>query len=133
MSKSGIRSSAIIIKNTRILLMHRKKGFEYWTFPGGGVEDGETWEEAVVREVKEETGLITKSVDLLFMAENSEGGIGHPFYLCKVNDAEAKLGGEELIRNSEDNSYQLEWVSVDSLNKINLLPESAKKEVQRHI
>lgn len=50
----------IIVENEKgeVLLGHNKKGF--WSFPGGKNEEGETWEEAVMRELKEETGLELK-------------------------------------------------------------------------
>ena len=58
MARTDVRVSAIIIKNNEILLMHRKKnGEEYWVFPGGGVEDTEKAEQAIIREVTEETNL----------------------------------------------------------------------------
>jgi 8-oxo-dGTP diphosphatase len=53
-----MRAAALIIKEDKILLMHRKKeGREYWVFPGGSVEEGETPEEAVIREIMEELSL----------------------------------------------------------------------------
>lgn len=58
MARTGIRASAIIIRDNKILLVHRKKdGREYWVFPGGGIEDYEKPEETVKREVFEGTNL----------------------------------------------------------------------------
>lgn len=58
---------AIIADNGRILFIKRGrdpyKGF--WALPGGFVEYGETTEEAVIREVKEETGLTCKILQLI--------------------------------------------------------------------
>lgn len=130
MARTGIRSSAIIIRDNNVLLMHRRKdGDEYWTFPGGGVEEGENWETTVVREVKEETSLNVLSCELAFMNQSYEGGNEHPFYVCEVNDSQAVLGGEEKEKSSESNFYELEWINLADLQNINLLPESAKQEV----
>jgi mutator protein MutT len=47
---------ALIFEQGRILLAHRRD-IDWWNLPGGGLEIGETVEEAVCREVREETGL----------------------------------------------------------------------------
>lgn len=65
MKFSGRTVTAIIeFQNNKILLVKRGtvvfKG--YWALPGGRVDSGETIEQAVVREVKEETGLDVKIV-----------------------------------------------------------------------
>ena len=128
MASTGIRSSAIIIRENKILLIHRKKnGQEYWTFPGGGVEEGETESQAVIREVKEETNLHVQSVKLAFT--NDIDGNKHLFYFCEVNDGDASLGGEEKEKNSEENSYELEWIDLIKLNELNLVPENAKQKI----
>ena len=55
----------IVFKDGGIILIHRikeKEGKkkEYYVFPGGGIEGEETHNEAVIREVLEETGIIVK-------------------------------------------------------------------------
>jgi 8-oxo-dGTP diphosphatase len=47
---------AVIFERGRVLLALRRD-IGWWNLPGGGLEIGETVEEAVVREVREETGL----------------------------------------------------------------------------
>ena len=60
-----IRAVAILIKNDEILLIYRKNEKEYFVFPGGGVEERETIEQAVIRELMEETTIEVKINKLL--------------------------------------------------------------------
>jgi 8-oxo-dGTP diphosphatase len=68
------RVCAAIIRDGSILMVrHRHDGREYWTLPGGGVEPGETLEQAVLREVYEETGLHARVLSPLFEEPYSMG------------------------------------------------------------
>lgn len=56
------------MKDGRILLARHQRGGElYWVLPGGAIEDGESAEEAALREVREETGLAISLVRSLFV------------------------------------------------------------------
>lgn len=124
-----MRASAIIVKNDQVLLIHRKKeGREYWVFPGGGVEDGETKEQAVIREVKEETSLDVTDCVFSFDHKDNKGDL-HPVFICRVEDGEPEFAPDapELLINSHDNWYHPEWISLEKALTINLYPEDGKK------
>ncbi|WPO39385.1 NUDIX hydrolase [Tardiphaga sp. 42S5] len=66
-----VRSSSrllIVDSETRVLLfrfVHKTgalAGQNYWSTPGGGVKDGETYQQAAIRELREETGILRESV-----------------------------------------------------------------------
>jgi ADP-ribose pyrophosphatase YjhB (NUDIX family) len=112
----------IIIREGKILLIHRfKEGREYWVIPGGGVEEGESLETALKREMIEETGLKIISFELVKT-------IGEQYiYTCVLSDGEVVLGGPEDKDNSEANKYILTWVPIDEAKKIEVLyPIEAK-------
>ncbi|MBC8496375.1 MAG: NUDIX hydrolase [Chloroflexi bacterium] len=86
------RVCAAIIREKKILMVkHEHKGQRYWTLPGGGVEAGERLEQAVIREVKEETHLLISDPKLLF-EEPYSNGINYCFLATIGEEAEAKLG-----------------------------------------
>lgn len=76
---------AIIIEDGKILVMHRDKyGSKYVTLPGGRLNNNETPEQAVVREIKEETGLDVISAQPVFIEDHPEPyNLQHIFY-CRV-------------------------------------------------
>jgi len=49
-------AGGLVVRDGSVLVVHRPK-YDDWTFPKGKLEDGETWEDAALREVEEETGL----------------------------------------------------------------------------
>lgn len=62
-----IRVSAVVRWRERILLIrHEKPGKEYWLLPGGGVKVGESLVQALVRELREEVGLLGPDEEMPF-------------------------------------------------------------------
>lgn len=56
MSEPVGAAGGVVVRDGKVLLVHRPH-YDDWTLPKGKVEEGETWEEAAVREVEEEAGL----------------------------------------------------------------------------
>jgi 8-oxo-dGTP diphosphatase len=120
------RSAALILRDGKLLLMHRQKpGRDYYILPGGGVELDETFEEACIREVKEETGLQVISLRRVhrYITQEKEEN----YYLVDVSPGEPVLGGAEARRQSPENQYSFEWVDSARLETTNLLPTVARR------
>ncbi|MFX1483229.1 MAG: NUDIX domain-containing protein [Promethearchaeota archaeon] len=62
---------AIVVSSQGVLLVRRDKapGEGLWSIPGGGIELGETQEEAAIREVSEETGVLCEILELVGTAD----------------------------------------------------------------
>lgn len=128
--RTNKRVSALVFKEDKVLLIHRfKNGDEYWVIPGGGVEDHETLDEALTREVLEETGLALVSYKLLGSSEQEEHT--HYFYECELAPGDPKIGGPELENSSKDNLYLLEWIRTEDVEKLNLYPSSIKSFIKK--
>ena len=75
-----ISSRAIIFKDNQVILIYRKRdNQEYYVFPGGKVEPGETLEEALIREWKEECGIIIENIQ--FLEESIDHQDGNTIHL----------------------------------------------------
>lgn len=108
----GITVDGVIVEKRNVLLIKRGrdpyKGF--WALPGGFVEYGETTEDAVKREVKEETGLDCDIVALTGVySDLDRDPRGHTIsvaYLMKVVHGEVTAG---------NNARDAFWIDIDEL------------------
>lgn len=118
------RAITFIDKKILLIERYRKEKDEllhYFTIPGGGVEDEETYMEAAIRETKEETCCDIEIVDNLGV-ENYPNGRCYWFY-AKYLSGTPTLGGEEKERNNKDNSFKVVLIPFEDLDKINILGE----------
>lgn len=112
------RYQGAIIRNDRILLIKHHEyatGRDYWVIPGGGREDGETEEECVKREVKEETHLNVTVKQLLLDEPGHSDGVYQRFktYLCIPMAGEAYPGYEPEFEAAEGYAItEVEWFDL---------------------
>ena len=117
------RSAGIIIKDNKVLVMHRvNNGDEYWLFPGGGQENGETPEQTAIREIDEETTIKVKIVKPVYhiIWDTDEENF---FYLCEYISGEPKLrfDSEEFDKmKNEDQIYEPMWIDIEKLSALKL-------------
>jgi ADP-ribose pyrophosphatase YjhB (NUDIX family) len=96
----------IVFQGDKVLLIRRGRepGRGKWSIPGGGVRLGETLEQAVKREMGEETGLLVEPVALVEVLERiipgKDGRIRYHYilidYLCRVRDGILRAGSDAL-------------------------------------
>lgn len=130
-----IRSAAILIQNNALALMERhRKDRHYFTFPGGGVDAGETPEQAVVREAQEELGIEIKVIRLA--AEVWFNGNQQFFFLVEQTGGTFGTGaGEEFASDLDParGTYDPVWMPLEQAAVQNVLPKPvAALVVQSH-
>jgi 8-oxo-dGTP pyrophosphatase MutT (NUDIX family) len=122
--KIGIRPATVTIKDGKVLLVESKYGEnEFYLFPGGGMEFGETIEEAAIRETLEETGLKVKINKLLHLNE----------YIYKDDWNKRSITAFFLAEPIEENLNQLTddggkikkivWVDLKDLSDLDVKPK----------
>lgn len=92
-------SMAIIAHEGAVLMIRRrqKEGELLWAFPGGAVEEGETAEEAAVREVAEEVGLTVTAEKVLGERVHPKTGREMVYTACTVVDGKAEVLDDDEI------------------------------------
>jgi 8-oxo-dGTP pyrophosphatase MutT (NUDIX family) len=112
------RYQGAIIADHHILLIQHKEhssGRTYWVFPGGGIELGESEEECVIREMKEETNLDVAIVGLLLDEPGHPDGVykWNKTYLCWSVYGEASPGFEpEPLAASHYAITEVRWFDL---------------------
>ncbi|KJS15535.1 MAG: NUDIX hydrolase [Peptococcaceae bacterium BRH_c4b] len=104
-----------MVENGRVLLAQRKKDAQLalkWEFPGGKIEPGETPEDCLARELKEELNMDVAVLDLFTAVAHSYGtrNILLLAYFCR------RLGGVPMLRQCNDFS----WVEIADIMKYDL-------------
>ena len=119
-----VSSRAIIIEDNKLLTMFRRKikndgsVKEYYVIPGGGLEEGETLEENVIRELKEEFNVDIEIIKFLG-TEEYEDTIAN-YFLCKIVNGIPKLGGEELERMTPQNYYEIKYIDLKDIDNYDI-------------
>ena len=135
----------VCVMDGKVLLCYPKdRSYSY--LPGGHIEFGETGREALVREMKEETGLDATAGDLLGVVESSfmQKGEKH----CEINliyemgireegrgkreegKGKREEGGSGLPTASLEDWICFDWVPCDRIDSANLLPPEMKQYIR---
>ena len=122
-------SFAIATHNHKILMLLRDPDDSWgnhWCWVGGGTEPGETPEETLIREAKEEANLDLTDFAFLFKWEShSRPGTHHYVYHVPLNDQHLKA------MKLGDEGQRLEFFSLDQAEDLPLTP-GFKEAIQKH-
>lgn len=131
----GTRPSVrgIIVRNGKIAMMHSKK-YDYYKLPGGGMEQGEELKDTLVREVREESGLIVK-LDTIkefgYVRRIEKGRIEDIFiqdnyyFVCEAED---EIESQELDDYEAEEEFTLEFVTAEHAIEVNRTANHLEKE-----
>jgi len=128
------RAGVILIEDNKVALIERHRaGLDYFVFPGGGVDEGETPEQGAIREALEELGVevaIKQKVAIIHFAQSTQ-----VYYLVEHVSGEFGSGtGEEFTdadpNDPEEGVYIPIWMSISELPQHEkVYPESVAKLV----
>lgn len=111
------RSQAMVCRNGKILLVeHILRGRDFFNLPGGGVEEGETPEEAALRELQEEanvTGKILRPLTIEYKPD-LESRI-YTFLIEIPEDAIPQKGIDPELSMEEQSIIGVAWKSLDEI------------------
>lgn len=124
----------IALDGTRVAMVHSRK-YNYYKFPGGGIEPGETAAEAMIREAREEAGLLViphsvREYGCVHRIEKSDRpGVDffvqdNFYYLCRT---EAHLAPQCLDNYEAEEGFTLEWVDPDQAIVVNRFADHGPK------
>jgi 8-oxo-dGTP pyrophosphatase MutT (NUDIX family) len=126
------RAGIVLIEDDKVALIERHRaGMDYFVFPGGGVNEGETPEHGAVREAFEELGIevtIKKTVAVIHFDQSTQ-----VYYLVEQVGGEFGTGtGEEFTdsdpEDPEEGIYIPIWMPIDEMPKHEkVFPESVVK------
>lgn len=117
----------MLIEDDHVALIRRERSgaAPYYLFPGGGIEVGETAEEAAVREAYEERGIQVRLEGLLGVVEFN-GNTQRYFRASRVAGTFGTGNGEELTApmTSDTGSYTPVWMPLDELQRLDVRPRA---------
>jgi ADP-ribose pyrophosphatase YjhB (NUDIX family) len=119
-----VRVAALVVVDGRVVLVrHRSGPSVYHLLPGGGVDYRETLEHAVIREVREETGLDVSLGRLLFASDTIDPH--GPRHVVNLTFA-ADITGGHITESPEDTRIEaVDLVTPESLATLDLRPPMA--------
>lgn len=134
--KFNYRVCAMMISDGEILAMQDDRS-PYFYLPGGRVNMGETAEQAVVREVQEELGIIPKVIRPLwlnqaFFTDEVDNMNYHElciYFLMDIKETDLLSRGKAFTSNEGKRTHNFKWLRFEQLNEEYFYPIFLKTEI----
>ena len=134
--KFNYRVCAMIISDGKILAMHDERS-PYYYLPGGRIAIGETAENAVIREIREELGVTPKIVrpvwlNQAFFTEDVNNLHYHElciYFLMDITDTDLLSRDKNFTTNEGDRIHTFEWLEFAQLKDEYFYPVFLKKDI----
>lgn len=121
-------ASAVVITKDNKIVLNRRVDNDTWSLLGGAMEFGESIEDTIKREIKEEAGVDAEVIKIIgiysdpnHVIEYSDGEVRQEFsicFLCRTLDNAFKVSNE---------SKEVKAFSVDEITKLNIHPSQLKR------
>ena len=132
----GIRAVGVTVRDGKVLVQREIGGNEY-ALPGGTVKLGETTEETLIREYREETGSEISINRLLWTEEsfweynNGKRQHGIAFYYLIDFFDDQIFECDEFVSQKDNCNIVLGWLPVNELKNIIIYPDFVKEEIYK--
>lgn len=135
--KLNVRAAGVMIHNGKVLV-HKNVNSDYYALIGGRVEIGESSEDTIKREIKEELGKDIKITEYISTIENFfeiKGSKYHEIMFVYgiefINEEDKKI--DYVMKNIEGKDYlQYEWIELDRIEEYTLLPKVLKEVLKEN-
>lgn len=136
--KFNYRVTAVIVHEDKLLAMHDERS-PYYYLPGGRVLMGETAEDAILRELREELDITARIVRPLwlnqgFFTEVVDGIRYHElclYFLIDASETDLLLRGERFTRKEREHTLEFAWLPFSRLKEEYIFPLFIKEEIFR--
>ena len=136
-SEPSIIGRGIVIKDRKLLaILRHRDGEEYYVFPGGHIDAGETLAAACAREVLEETSVVVRPYREIYKFwyedhKHHRGDGWQSFMVCEYQSGEPQPTNAEEYTDPErkGGTYEPVWLDLDTLKTLDLRPSFVKKQL----
>lgn len=133
----SIIGRGIVIHDGKLAAIRRHRdGQEYYVFPGGHIDPGETLAEACAREVLEETSIVARPFRELYKFwyedhKHHRGDGWQTFMVCDYQSGEPQITDAEEYTDPErkGGTYEPLWLDMNEIEKLDLRPAFVKKQL----